>query len=199
MNNQKIRSNVTCLAFVHASDKLNYLFPHASKYLMPFCRFLRFYIRVIYFVYGSVSFKCYRNLDVSSYWKFTVNIAGFYDLAAFKGLGKMILDVGLMLAYHCDRYGKCMIFTFTSFWPLKWSRFFCPCIWYGTAAFVSGEVEEVKKWAHFPTFLILCYPKWPSFLNFFKNVSLLPKYVRLCSNFTSLHPPFPTSLVHSGI
>ena len=26
--------------------------------------------------------------------------------AAFKALGKLILDVGLMLAYHCDQYGK---------------------------------------------------------------------------------------------
>ncbi|GMQ06669.1 hypothetical protein CsSME_00051161 [Camellia sinensis var. sinensis] len=25
---------------------------------------------------------------------------------AFKALGKLILDVGLMVAYHCDRYGN---------------------------------------------------------------------------------------------
>lgn len=31
----------------------------------------------------------------------------FYSwLVAFKALGKLILDVGLMLAYHCDLYGK---------------------------------------------------------------------------------------------
>ncbi|KAF5482073.1 hypothetical protein F2P56_002668 [Juglans regia] len=28
---------------------------------------------------------------------------------AFKALGKLILDVGLMVAYHCDRYGKISI------------------------------------------------------------------------------------------
>lgn len=27
------------------------------------------------------------------------------NLVAFKSLGKLLLDVGLMLAYHCDRYG----------------------------------------------------------------------------------------------
>lgn len=26
-------------------------------------------------------------------------------LVAFKSLGKLLLDVGLMLAYHCDTYG----------------------------------------------------------------------------------------------
>ena len=28
---------------------------------------------------------------------------------AFKALGKLIFDIGLMLAYHCDQYGKTTI------------------------------------------------------------------------------------------
>lgn len=45
-----------------------------------------------------------------------------YILVAFKALGKLILDVGLLLAYHCDGYGKymfknclfCYVFEMTS-------------------------------------------------------------------------------------
>jgi hypothetical protein len=29
----------------------------------------------------------------------------FISFVAFKGLGKLMLEVGLMLAHHCDRYG----------------------------------------------------------------------------------------------
>lgn len=30
----------------------------------------------------------------------------YFQRVAFKALGMLIFDVGLMLAYHCDQYGK---------------------------------------------------------------------------------------------
>ena len=32
------------------------------------------------------------------------------NFAAFKALGRMMLNVGLMLAYHCDQYGNILEF-----------------------------------------------------------------------------------------
>lgn len=45
----------------------------------------------------------------------------YFHYAAFKALGKMILDVGLLLAHHCDQYGKCLMLellflSFLFFW-----------------------------------------------------------------------------------
>jgi len=33
----------------------------------------------------------------------------FFGHVAFKALGKLIFDVGLLVAYHCDQYGKISI------------------------------------------------------------------------------------------
>lgn len=34
-------------------------------------------------------------------------ISPFLFFVAFKALGKLMMEVGLMLAHHCDRYGMC--------------------------------------------------------------------------------------------
>lgn len=56
-------------------------------------------------------FSWLQMLDVIHVWRLTfpmLSESAFVNLtcAAFKALGKLILNVGFMLAYHCDRYGN---------------------------------------------------------------------------------------------
>jgi len=47
----------------------------------------------------------------------------YFQRVAFKALGMLIFEVGLMLAYHCDQYGKTgstILFGFR----LEWSMAF---------------------------------------------------------------------------
>lgn len=48
--------------------------------------------------------------------KFLLYLRLIYHSVAFKALGKLIHDVGLMVAYHCDQYGKFLLNSDISFY-----------------------------------------------------------------------------------
>jgi len=63
----------------------------------------------------SISCQCDFNLFLFPLhfhihtWKLdcVYRISSFLFFVAFKALGKLMMEVGLMLAHHCDRYGMC--------------------------------------------------------------------------------------------
>lgn len=76
----------------------------SSKFLMCICAKLqqqKVISRSIVLVYPILSF--------SEYCIIILSLSVSFASLAFKTLGKLIFDVGLMVAYHCDRYGKLSI------------------------------------------------------------------------------------------
>lgn len=62
---------------------------------------------------------------------------GYLLYVAFKALGKLILDVGLLLAYHCDGYGNFSSYMYI--YTHDYLNELCPV---GTIVLVSIQIVE---------------------------------------------------------
>lgn len=75
-----------------------------------------FLLYIVWYAWFKLISKFSSYFDLFLFSNYSLIAQYFY--VAFKSLGKLIFDVGLMLAFHCDRYGKVLIHHIIDFYML---------------------------------------------------------------------------------